>query len=132
MGAQPIGSRERERRYSGFEALIESADRAGMIAVFEDFALFAASNPEYAGVDPFTTDCLPGDYCGFVWIITKGNTSFGRWAKRAKGWEKGYRGVRMFVSRFGMTMRRNEIYAEPFVGALNQAGIEARCVSRID
>ena len=73
--------------------------------------------------------------CGFAWInVRNGNSSFCRWLKKT---EKGhtdsyYGGVSIWVHDFGQSMTRKQSYAHAFTRVLNDNGIKARSMSRMD
>lgn len=71
--------------------------------------------------------------CGFAWINFKGNTAFGRWAKKAGVARKGYpTGLTYWVSAFNQSMQKKEAFAYAFAAVLREAGIEAYAGSRLD
>lgn len=72
--------------------------------------------------------------CGFAEIKVKGNTSFGRWAKKHAGFKKGYpQGLYFWVSAFGQSYERKVAFAKAAVAVLNENGIDdAYYSSRLD
>lgn len=71
--------------------------------------------------------------CGFAWIVIKGNTAFGRWAKKEGRARSHYpSGLCFWVSDFGQSVDRKAAYAGAFAKVLNEAGIEAYADSRLD
>jgi len=122
----------RQEEHRRFAALVEAAHREGLIRVFTRFALVDAERPEGWRVNPLSNGSIGGEVCGFAWIVVKGNTRFGRWAKKHCGWgEKGGPAIN-FVALFGQSQRRKETYAIAYAEVLRNAGIEAEVVSRID
>jgi hypothetical protein len=77
--------------------------------------------------------------CGFASVCVKGNTPFGRWAVREKGWEKRFpSGVGLSISHplipreFWQSENRKTAYAHAFAKVLRNAGIDAWVESRSD
>lgn len=71
--------------------------------------------------------------CGFAWIKFKGNTAFGRWAKKEGYARPAYGGgLQIRVAGFGQSIARKEAYAHAFAQVLRAAGIEAYADSRLD
>lgn len=71
--------------------------------------------------------------CGFAWVTFKGNTGFGRWAKKAGIAKPAYGGGLMYrVSGYGQSLERKEAYARAFAAVLTEAGITAYAQSRMD
>ena len=72
--------------------------------------------------------------CGFAWIWFKGNTKFGRWAKKmglAKSWYP--TGLAIWVGEFGQSYERKMAYARAFAKVLNEYGInDAYASGRLD
>ena len=98
-----------------FNTLYAEADRAGLAAVENMVAAWFADNIRFARLDPFTTDYIPGEGCGFAWISVDGNSTFARWAKKYKGWERlSARGVGIAVDKFGQSENRKAVYARAF------------------
>jgi hypothetical protein len=72
--------------------------------------------------------------CGFAWIKIAGNTSFGKWAKKAGVAKSAYgSGLQIWVKDYGQSMQRKEAYAQAFALALKEVGgIDAYADSRMD
>jgi hypothetical protein len=77
---------------------------------------------------------VPDGVCGFAWVKVRPATStFARWLKEHKGWEKAYHGgIDMWVHHGDQSMARKEAYANAFAAVLQAAGINAIAGSRID
>lgn len=76
---------------------------------------------------------VPDGVCGFAWIQIKGNTSFGRWAKKSGLTSPAYpNGLMFWVSYGGQSMERKEAYARAFAAVLRENNIEAYADSRMD
>lgn len=121
-----------------FEALFAQADAAGKLAA-ED----AVPTPMVVGSEtqPFSgfldyskpTYYVSEGLCGFAWVNFKGNTAFGRWAKRTGRATKSYGGgLQVWVSGFGQSVTRKSAYAQAFATVLTEAGITAFSGSRLD
>ena len=76
---------------------------------------------------------VPQGLCGFAWIQFKGNTAFGRWAKKAGKASPAYGGgLSTSVRVGGQSIEIKEAYARAFAAVLNEAGITAYAESRLD
>lgn len=76
---------------------------------------------------------VPEGVCGFAWVNFKGNTAFGRWAKRTGKARTGtYGGLTYWVGDYGQSMERKEAHARAFAAVLTQNGITAYAESRMD
>jgi hypothetical protein len=116
-----------------FDELYAEADCAGLAAVRELIARWARNDSRVVGLDPLASIYIPGEGCGFASIIVNGNSPFGRWAKRCKGWERQHpSGVGVSVARFGQSENRKTVYGRAFAEVLRRSGIDARCESRSD
>lgn len=77
----------------------------------------------------------PHGACGYVRVaVSDGRSSFARWARAHEGWsgEGGRPGVAMLVSAGGYCITRNEAYARAYADVLQQHGIDAYSLSRLD
>jgi len=71
--------------------------------------------------------------CGFAWVKMGGNTSYGRWAKKAGLASKAYGwGVSISPSISTQSAERNEAWARAYAQVLRQHGIECYVDSRLD
>jgi len=71
--------------------------------------------------------------CGFGWVRIKGNTAFGRWAKKSGLASRAYpNGLSFWVSDFNQCEASKYMYASAFAGILNKHGIQASACSRAD
>jgi len=76
---------------------------------------------------------VPEGVCGFAWIKIKGNTAFGRWAKKAGVASKSYpTGLMIWVGVGGQSYERKTAYAGAYAKVLTEAGITAYANSRLD
>jgi hypothetical protein len=79
---------------------------------------------------------VPEGVCGFGWVNVKpGTSTFAKWLVKSGHAHKDsyYGGVSIGTPReFGQSMARNEAYAHAFAHALNEVGITAYGMSRID
>ena len=121
-----------------FSALYEKADAAGKaaaqasvptpIVVGEETSPFSGVI-DYAKPTYYVADGL----CGFAWVSFKGNTAWGRWAKKAGKAKPAYGGgLQVWVSNYGQSVTRKEAYAQAFAAVLREQGIEAYAGSRLD
>ena len=71
--------------------------------------------------------------CGFAWVHFKGNTAFGKWAKKVGVAKKAYpNGLMIWVGDFNQSMTRKEAYASEFSKVLRAEGVDAYARSRMD
>lgn len=119
-----------------FRELYEKAHRAGMAAA-------EACRPTpmmVVDADPLTGQPKPdaqryvvdSGVCGFAWVSFKGNTAFGRWAKKNGATSNYPTGLRFWVSYFGQSLERKEAYARAFAEVLRAGGVTAYSHSRMD
>ena len=76
----------------------------------------------------------PEGVCGFAWVNWKGNTSWGRWtASENLSRKDGYYGGQTYwIHDYGQSMERKQAYAHAFAAVLNEHGIKATPMSRMD
>jgi hypothetical protein len=121
-----------------FESLWSKADAAGRAA-----AAAAVPAPMVVSQADVFGKPTPGGKswyvaegpCGFGWVTFKGNTAFGRWAKKSGKATKSYGeggGLRVSSPLMTQSIARNEAYAYAFAAALSEAGIKAYGHSRMD
>lgn len=71
--------------------------------------------------------------CGFAWIKFKGNTAFGRWAKRELRARSAYpSGLCIAIHDYNQSMQRKEAHARAAVRFLKDNGIDVWSESRLD
>ena len=71
--------------------------------------------------------------CGFAWVSFKGNTPFGRWAKKQGISRAGYpSGQEIACHEFNQSLERKEAYANAFAKVLTSYGIACHAGSRMD
>jgi hypothetical protein len=73
--------------------------------------------------------------CGFAWVNVKpGNSAFARYLKETNVARKDsyYGGVTVWVSHFNQSYERKMAYARAFAGVLQQHGINAHAMGRLD
>jgi hypothetical protein len=76
---------------------------------------------------------IPEGVCGFAWVWFKGNTPWGRWAKKTGLASKGYpAGLQVWIGDYGQSMTRKEAYARAYAKVLRDYGIDAYAQSRMD
>ena len=119
-----------------FSAVYAKARAAGLVAggavrpapmVVSEASLFGGPVP--GGKNWY----VPEGACGFAWVSFKGNSEFGRWAKKAGVASKGYpSGLRIWVGEFNQSVDRKAACAEAIAKVLNENGISAYADSRMD
>jgi hypothetical protein len=121
-----------------FEALYNKANEAGKAAVegFKPQPMIVGSPSTFLGndIDPSKPTYFVEDgVCGFAWVQFKGNTPWGRWAKKNAKARPGYpSGLQISVHAYNQSMQKKEVYAAAFAKVLQEAGIEAYSNSRMD
>lgn len=124
---------------------MDTSDRAIQDQRFRELVAAAHAAGTRAGVackpTPMTVIGMRGERyrvedgpCGFASIHFKGNTAFGRWAKR-EGLAKrdSYRGgLYVWVNDFGQSYERKRAYANAFADVLIAGGIAAFTHARLD
>lgn len=123
---------------TNFEALYNKANEAGKAAV----AGFTPTPMVVGTASSFFSDkidhnkpvyTVPDGVCGFAWIKFKGNTPFGKWAKKTGIAKPGYpNGLQIWVSAYNQSMEKKEQYAQAFAKVLKENGIDAYADSRMD
>ena len=82
---------------------------------------------------PGTEEYVDGGVCGFAWIKFKGNTAFGRWAKKSGLARDDYpTGLYISAKEGGQSMQRKEAYAAAYAKHLKDHGVDAYMSSRMD
>jgi hypothetical protein len=121
-----------------YAALYAAADAAGKqaaeaatptpIIVGEETSPFSGQ-VDYTKPTYFVSEGL----CGFAWVSFKGNTGFGRWAKKTGKAKPAYGGgLRVSVFGYNQSVTRKEAYAQAFAAVLREAGVTAYAESRLD
>jgi len=122
-----------------YEALHKIADEAGKAAaealrpvpmvVGQAKSLFSNE------IDPAKpTYFVPDGVCGFAWIWFRGNTGWGRWARKAGLARSSYpSGLQISVHDYNQSMQKKEAYAQAYASVLRGYGVEeAFAASRLD
>lgn len=121
-----------------FAALYEEADARGFQAAEAAIPtpmIVGEETTPFSGVMDYSkpTYFVADGLCGFAWIKFKGNTAFGRWAKKQGYATPAYNGgLQVRVAGFNQSVTRKEAYAHAFAETLRAAGIEAYAESRLD
>lgn len=121
-----------------FAALYAEADAAGKaaaeaaipvpIVVGEETSPFSGQ-VDYSKPTYFVSEGL----CGFAWVNFKGNTAWGRWAKKNGVATPAYGGgLQVWVRGYGQSVTRKEAYADAFAAVLRDNGVDAYAGSRLD
>jgi hypothetical protein len=121
-----------------FEALYAKAHEAGMTAGTGNtpVPMVVGTAKGLFGTEIDKTKPMyfeAGGVCGFAWVNFKGNTPFGRWAKKAGKARPQYpTGLCVWVREFGQSMERKEAYAHAFAKVLTEFGVPAYADCRMD
>ena len=79
------------------------------------------------------TEWVDDGVCGFAWVHIKGNTSFGRWAKKQGIASKDYYGgLNIRVSSPSQSYERKMAYARAYAKVLKECQIDAYADGRLD
>src|SRR5580698_11347776 len=114
-----------DNTFEAYERVCVEAPAAGLRAVRDLVAFWIEKNPHLAGTDPFTTDYIPGEWCGCGYVTVSGNTKFGRWALKHKKWFKDYpTGVTHGIEGYPQMGARQTAYARSYSEVLCKAGVE--------
>lgn len=71
--------------------------------------------------------------CGFAWVSFKGNTPFGRWAKKEGVAKPGYpTGLQIWIGDYNQSMQKKSAHADAMAKVLRDAGIAAYANERMD
>ena len=71
--------------------------------------------------------------CGFAWVRVKGNSPFGRWAKKQGLARPGYpSGLDISIREYNQSMQKKEAHAYAMAAVLQKYGIDAYANSRMD
>lgn len=76
---------------------------------------------------------VAGGVCGFAWVALKGNSGFGRWAKREGIARPGYpSGLMIRANVGGQSYTLKMAYAQAYAAVLREHGITAYPQGRLD
>ncbi len=76
---------------------------------------------------------VAGGVCGFAWVALKGNSGFGRWAKREGIARPGYpSGLMIRANVGGQSYETKMAYAQAYAAVLREHGITAYPQGRLD
>jgi hypothetical protein len=113
-----------------FDAVHALAHEAGMTAGINACPLPMLVTEDSARARSWLVD---EGACGFAWVVFKGNTAWGRWAKKQGIARSHYpSGLCVWVSEFGQSVARKEAYAYAYALVLKENGIDAYSSSRLD
>ena len=118
---------EREAAYANFERVSQLAHEKGHEAA-------TAVTPTPMVVQGYEDTPVMDGICGFGWIWFKGNTRWGRWAKKNLGAGKSYPGgLQIWVGDYNQSYTRKAEYARAYAQVLREElGIDAYGQSRVD
>lgn len=124
-----------------FERIFEEAQKAGHEAVRAMEAPAPMIIQQHANImddrSPVVKQyVVEGGPCGFAWVTVKpGTSAFAKWLKKT---DRGrtdsyYGGVTIWVSEFGQSMQRKEVFAQAMAKKLAElTGLKIRSMSRMD
>jgi hypothetical protein len=122
-----------------FNELYEKAWKAGEAAAADlvPVGMFVGQPTTTFGTDvDFTkrVEFIPDGVCGFAWVkIRPATTPFARWLKKSKGARKAYDGgLDIWIGSYNQSMQKKEAHANAMARVLNEAGITAYAMSRMD
>lgn len=121
-----------------FETLFSAAHQAGKAAAEAckpvPMVVGSPTSPFGSNIDPNKPMYFVADgVCGFAWVKFKGNTAFGKWARKNGYAKPSYpNGLQIRVSDYGQSMQLKEAYAQAFAARLREAGVDAYSESRMD
>lgn len=120
---------EREARYQEYATHWDAAWKEGMRAASE-----AKPRPMLVmDGDGNQVDYVPDGPCGFAWLNVPGNTSFGRWLKKAGMARPDYpTGLSVWISAYEQSHDRKAAHAYAMARYLQGKGIECSARSRLD
>lgn len=120
---------ERNARYEVFAQHWDAAWKEGERAALEAkprpmIVMDGTGNP---------IDYVEDGVCGFAWLNVPGNTSFGRWLKKAGMARPDYpTGLCVWISAYEQSHDRKAAHAYAMARYLQQQGIECSARSRLD
>jgi len=131
---------------SDYQTIYDEAYAAGIAAakakVPVPMLVGTPSTPLGNDIDPSKKIYYVSDgVCGFAWVRFKGNTGWGRWAKKNVGktdfhaaCRKGYpKGLDIWITTGNQSMETKEAFAQAFAGVLQSHGIkDAYAASAMD
>ena len=119
---------------TSFDSVYSAACKAGLNAATAMTPTpMAVQNADIFGNRFGPVSVIADGPCGFAWVAFKGNTAFGRWAKKMGVAKKAYGGgLQIWISDFNQSMERKYAYARAFADTLNEAGIDAYASNRMD
>ena len=129
---EKIAAEKQDRldNYARFEAVWNMAISIGHLAA-------VAERPTPMGICDSSgelIDIISEGPCGFSEIRIKGNTQFGRWAKKNAGFKNCYSGgLSFWVSAYNQSMERKQAFSHAVVTVLNEKlNVDAWSSSRMD
>jgi hypothetical protein len=134
-----VADKKTANLHEQFDSIYDEARRAGLEAV-DGMNVIPMIVQQHANMADDSSPVVKnyfaeGGVCGFAWITVKpGNPPFANWLKKNGLGRKDsyYGGVTIWVDEFDQSMQRKEKYAHAFAKVLNDHGITARAMSRLD
>ena len=117
-----------------WEAAVNAGKAAAEAHKPRPMTVTAHANPLDNNSAPVESWYVSEGVCGFAWISVKGNTSFGRWAKKHAGFRTGggHMKTYLWISQFGQSYERKRVFAQAAVEVLRQHDVDAWSGSRLD
>jgi hypothetical protein len=128
MAAPRRAEKARKERERNFARILWGAHRAGLIAVFEDFATAPLPRPGL-WQNPFKHKGMVDERSGIAWIRIRCDNPFAVWASLRVGLYANRESVEFFVFLFNRSYERKTAYARGFAQFLTDSGIPATSTS---
>lgn len=126
-------SKSVERNAALFAAARVAGLEAGAAAVPVPMVVTQRASPLNDASAVVNRYVAPDGVCGFAGVIVAGNSSFGRFAKRASIGRNNYGGgIYIRIPDHGQSLARKEAHAAAFAQVLNANGVDAYVDSRMD
>ena len=118
-----------------FHSLFAAASEAGLDAAAKAVPapMFVTACNPLTGAPTGPSHRVDEGACGFAWVKIKGNTPFGRFAKKMGYAKPAYGGgLMIWCPLMTQSIARKEAWGYAFAKVLTEAGIYAYCDSRLD
>jgi hypothetical protein len=118
-----------------FRGILDEAQAAGREAAARHTPTpMGVFNSDLAGNRLGPTEIVADGVCGFAWVRIKGNTAFGRWAKKERLAFNDYPSglLLRLEGDYGQGLERKEKHAEAMARVLKSHGIDAYAKARMD
>jgi hypothetical protein len=122
-------------KYAAIAAAADAAGKAAVAATTPTPMIVGEAKSLFDDSIDYTkpTYYVPQGVCGFAWTWVKGNSGFGRWAKKNGLAYKGYpTGLNIRAAVQGQSYELKMAYAQAYAAVLQEAGITAYAEGRLD